>query len=49
MKQIKNMSQAELAAYIQDVLQKDGIKAVLSGGAQFHFTVITDMFQKTWI
>lgn len=32
MKQIKNMSQAELAAYIQDSLQAEGIQVVLSGG-----------------
>jgi len=37
MKQIKNMSQAELAAYIQDSLQKDGIEVVLSGGSAASF------------
>jgi hypothetical protein len=33
MKQIKNMTQAELAAYVQGHLQKTGINVVLSGGA----------------
>ncbi len=33
MKQIVDMSQAELAAYIQDHLRKKGINVVLSGGA----------------
>jgi hypothetical protein len=33
MKQIKKMSQIELAAYIQFHLQKDGINVVLSGGS----------------
>jgi hypothetical protein len=33
MKQIRDISQAELAAYIQDTLEKDGIKVVLSGGS----------------
>lgn len=37
MKQIRNMSQAELAAYIQDSLQKEGIKVVLSGGSAVSF------------
>lgn len=37
MKQIKNMSQAELAAYIQDYLQEGGIKVVLSGGSAVSF------------
>lgn len=37
MKKIKSMSQAELAAFIQDVLQKDGIKVVLSGGSAVSF------------
>jgi len=37
MKQIKNMSQAELAAYIQDSLQREGIKVVLSGGSAVSF------------
>jgi hypothetical protein len=31
MKKIKNMSQVELAAYIQDSLQVEGIQVVLSG------------------
>jgi len=31
MKKVKDMSQAELAAYIQDALQADGIPVVLSG------------------
>lgn len=33
MKQIKNMTQAELAAYVQSHLRKKGITVVLSGGA----------------
>jgi hypothetical protein len=37
MKQIENMSQAELAAYIQDTLQESGIKVVLSGGSAASF------------
>jgi hypothetical protein len=37
MKQIKNMSQAELAAYVQDFLQKVGINVVLSGGSAVSF------------
>ena len=37
MKQIKNMSQIELAAYIQDSLQKAGIEVVLSGGSALSF------------
>ena len=37
MKQIKHMSQAELVAYIQDVLQREGIKVVLSGGSAVSF------------
>lgn len=37
MKQIKNMSQAELTAYIQDALYKEGIKVVLSGGSAVSF------------
>lgn len=37
MKQIKNMSQVELAAYIQDSLQEEGIKVVLSGGSAVSF------------
>lgn len=37
MKQIKNMSQVELAAYIQDSLSKAGIKVVLSGGSAVSF------------
>lgn len=37
MKQIKNMSQAELTAYIQDALHKEGIKVVLSGGSAVSF------------
>ncbi len=32
MKKIRNMSQVELAAYIQDTLQNEGITVVLSGG-----------------
>jgi hypothetical protein len=37
MKQIKKMSQIELAAYIQFHLQKDGINVVLSGGSAVSF------------
>ncbi|HEX2993176.1 MAG TPA: hypothetical protein VHP14_00030 [Anaerolineales bacterium] len=37
MKQVKNMSQAELAAYIQDSLYKEGIDVVLSGGSAVSF------------
>ncbi len=37
MKQIKNMSQVELAAYIQDALQSEGINVVLSGGSAVSF------------
>ena len=37
MKQIKKMSQAELAAYIQVFLQKEGIIVVLSGGSAVSF------------
>lgn len=37
MKKIKHMSQVELAAYIQDFLQKEEIKVVLSGGSAVSF------------
>lgn len=37
MKQIKKMSQAELGAYIQSHLQKEGITVVLSGGRAVSF------------
>lgn len=37
MKQIKNMSQVELAAYVQDSLQAEGIQTVLSGGSAVSF------------
>lgn len=37
MKRVKNMSQAELAAYIQDALQKEEIHVVLSGGSAVSF------------
>ena len=37
MKQIRNMSQVELAAYIQSHMLKDGIRVVLSGGASASF------------
>jgi hypothetical protein len=37
MKKIRNMSQAELAAYIQSVLQKEGVDVVLSGGSAVSF------------
>jgi len=36
-KQIKNMSQSELAAYVQDSLQEEGINVVLSGGSAVSF------------
>jgi len=36
-KKIKDMSQAELAAFIQDALQADGIPVVLSGGSAVSF------------
>lgn len=37
MKQIKNMTQVELAAYVQAALQKAGINVVLSGGSAVSF------------
>lgn len=37
MRQIKNMSHVELAAHIQDFLQKRGISVVLSGGSAVSF------------
>jgi len=37
MKRVKNMSQVELAAYIQDSLQVEGIQVVLSGGSAVSF------------
>lgn len=37
MKQIRKMSQVELAAYIQDSLQAEGIQVVLSGGSAVSF------------
>ena len=37
MKKIKNMSQVELAAYVQDALQADGIQVVRSGGSVVSF------------
>ena len=37
MKQIKNMTQVELAAYVQSCLQKQGINVVLSGGSAVSF------------
>lgn len=37
MKRIKSMSQAELAAYIQDALHSEGIHVVLSGGSAVSF------------
>ncbi|HKG54303.1 MAG TPA: hypothetical protein VKB04_08570 [Anaerolineales bacterium] len=37
MKQIKNISQVELAAYIQDSLQAEAINVVLSGGSAVSF------------
>ena len=49
MKQIKNMSQVELAAYIQNSLQLEGINVVLSGGSGVSFIAVINMFPKTWI
>jgi len=37
MKKIKNMSQVELAAYVQDSLHTEGIQVVLSGGSAVSF------------
>ncbi|HEU0296405.1 MAG TPA: hypothetical protein VFR47_26960 [Anaerolineales bacterium] len=37
MKKIKNMSRAELAAYLQDSLQSERISVVLSGGSAVSF------------
>lgn len=37
MKSIKRMSQSELAAFIQDTLQAEGIAVVLSGGSAVSF------------
>lgn len=37
MKQIKSMTQIELAAYVQSRLQNEGIKVVLSGGSAVSF------------
>jgi len=37
MKQIRSMSQVELAAYVQDSLQVEGINVVLSGGSAVSF------------
>jgi predicted nucleotidyltransferase len=37
MKRIKNMSQVELAAHIQNSLQAEGIHVVLSGGSAVSF------------
>ncbi|MBI5933954.1 MAG: hypothetical protein HY867_09620 [Chloroflexi bacterium] len=37
MKKLKGMSQIELAAYIQDCLEKEDIKVVLSGGSAVSF------------
>jgi len=36
-KQIRNMSQSELAAFVQDSLQEEGINVVLSGGSAVSF------------
>jgi hypothetical protein len=49
MKQIKNMSQAELAAYVLDALQVEGIEVVLSGGSAVSFYSSDKYVQKTWI
>ncbi|MBN1450091.1 MAG: hypothetical protein JW963_03675 [Anaerolineales bacterium] len=37
MKQIADMSRVELVAYIQDSLQREGVKVVLSGGSAVSF------------
>lgn len=37
MKHIKHMTQVELAAYVQDALQRTGISVVLSGGSAVSF------------
>jgi hypothetical protein len=37
MKKINNMSQVELAAYVQDSLHAEGIQVVLSGGSAVSF------------
>jgi len=37
MKQISDMSRVELAAYIQDSLQREGVRVVLSGGSAVSF------------
>ena len=37
MKHIRNMSQSELAAYIQELLREAGIQVVLSGGSVVSF------------
>lgn len=37
MKQVRNMSQGELAAHIQNFLQREGIDVVLSGGSAVSF------------
>jgi len=37
MKQIKNMTQVELAAYVQSCLQNEGVQVVLSGGSAVSF------------
>jgi hypothetical protein len=36
-KQIKDMSQSELMAYVQDALERQGIHVVLSGGSAASF------------
>jgi len=36
-KKIKNMSQVELAAYVQDSLREEKIQVVLSGGSAVSF------------
>jgi hypothetical protein len=37
MKPVSHMNQAELAAYIQDALQKEAVQVVLSGGSAVSF------------
>ena len=46
MKQIKNMRQVELAAYVQDSLEEEGIRVVLSGGSAVSFYSIDKYVSK---
>ncbi|MFZ5887003.1 MAG: hypothetical protein ACOYYF_05990 [Chloroflexota bacterium] len=49
MKRLKNMSQAELAAYIQDALQVTESMLFFQAAARFPFTAATNTSQKIWI